>query len=109
MSVWDAGRSYRDLGAGLYTGRVEDVTEAGVFTILLVGEGERHRHIKYALEGVHGVQVVLVTPETAKMLGTAPDLFVMDEVPTVADHTNYAGVARRGKGERKRNKAERYR
>lgn len=87
MSVWDAGRSYRDLAAGLYTGRVEDVAEDGVVTILLVGEGERHRRIKYALEGVPGV---------------------LDEIPHLAGYAEAVTMpTRRGKG--KRNKAERWR
>lgn len=109
MGAWDVGRSYLDLEAGLHSGRVEDVAEEGVVTILLVGEGERHRRIKYALEGVQGVQVVLVTPETAKWLGVDADLCVMDELPCPAYAAAITMPTRRGKGERKRNKSERWR
>jgi len=110
MSVWDAGRSYLDIEAGLYTGIVEDATEAGVLTIMLVGEGERHRRIKYALEGVPGVQVVCATSDTAKLLGWDAGLCVLDEIPHLTGYAEAVTMpTRRGKGERKRNKAERWR
>jgi hypothetical protein len=102
------------LEPGTYTGSIEGATEDGVFTILLVGDGPRHEVIRYTLANVPGVVVKQISAEDCDLghiNGHDAQLCIVDEVSTMLrSFDSYRPrEPRRGKGERKRNKAERWR